>query len=284
MVIGKAKQKRNAPCWCGSEQKYKNCHLHEDEKNKIIREFIPRSQEFIEGMEKASILASNCLKMLEKYIQSSITTNRLNDIAHQYILDNQGIPASLYYEGFPKSICTSVNATICHGIPNDNFLQAGDIISIDVACILNGYFGDTCKTFPVEECTANAKKLIKTTEECLQLGIEAVKPYHSTNQIGLAIEKHAKKNGFSVVEKFIGHGIGKNFHEDPQILHFYRKDYGTTILPGMFFTIEPMINEESKELKILADDWTAMTLDGKLSAQFEHTLMITKEGKVKILT
>ena len=283
-MVKQIKQKRNEPCWCGSGQKYKNCHLQKDEKNKITRKFIPRSPKFIEGMQKSCILASNCLQLLEQHIQKGVTTNELNNIAHKYIIDNNGAPASLYYEGFPKSICTSINSTICHGIPNDKPLQEGDIISIDVACILNGYFGDTCKTFPVGECSATAQKLMKVTKECLKLGIEAIQPYQSTNTIGLAIENHAKKNKFSVVEKFIGHGIGQNFHEDPQILHFYRENYGTIILPGMFFTIEPMINEGDKDLKILTDDWTAVTIDDKLSAQFEHTIMITKDGEVKVLT
>jgi methionyl aminopeptidase len=280
----KTKKKRNDPCWCGSNQKYKNCHLEEDQRSKNPKKYIARSEEFIQGMKEASILTASCLQILKEQVQAGVTTAELDSIAHQYILDNKGIPASLNYEGFPKSICTSINSVICHGIPDQQVLKEGDIISLDVACKLNGYFGDSCKTFPVGKCADNAKKLIAVTEECLKLGIAAVQPYHSTSEIGLAIEKHAHKNGFSVVERFIGHGIGRNFHESPQILHYYRKDFGTTILPGMFFTIEPMINEGGKDLKVLKDRWTAVTLDGKLSAQFEHTLMVGIDGEVKVLT
>ena len=278
------KLKRNDFCWCSSGKKYKNCHLQLDEKKKITRKFIDRNREFIEGMKKSCILACNCLQILEKFVVPGVSTNKLNDIAHKYIVDNKAIPASLYYQGFPKSICTSVNSVICHGIPSKQTLQEGDLISIDVSCILNGYFGDTCKTFTVGKCAKNAEKLIQVTKECLMLGIEAIRVYNSTNTIGLAIEKHATANGFAVVEKFVGHGIGENFHEEPQILHYYRKDFGVEIVPGMCFTIEPMINENSKDLKILKDDWTAVTIDGKLSAQFEHTIMIEQDGTIKVLT
>ena len=279
LAKSQVKIKRNDPCWCGSGLKYKFCHLNREVNKKVI----PRSVEFIDGMRAASSLAAKSLKMLVEYIKPQITTNRLDELVYQYLKDNKAIPASLNYQGFPKSICISINEVVCHGIPSERTLKEGDIVSIDIACNLNGYFGDTCKTFAVGECSSKAKKLMQVTEECLMLGIGAIRPYQQTNEIGRAIEKHAKKNQFSVVECFVGHGIGRQFHESPQILHFYKKNYGTNILPGMFFTIEPMINEGVKDLKILKDNWTAVTLDGKLSAQYEHTIMVTETG-VEILT
>ncbi len=274
---------RNQPCWCGSQKKYKRCHLKLDQEKSLAKAIIPRSAEFVEGMVQANILAKKTIQMLEGFIQPETTTNRLNELAHQFILDSGGLPASLNYHGFPKSICTSLNHTICHGIPNDEPIKEGDIISIDVACILNGYFGDICKTFPVKSCSEKAAKLIQVTEECLAKAIRATKPYGRMGDIGGAIQTYAEKNGFSVVEQFIGHGIGNQFHEKLEVPHFGKAGRGETILPGMFFTIEPMINEGVKDVKILEDNWTAVTVDGKLSAQFEHTLYITEDA-VRVLT
>ena len=274
---------RNQPCWCGSQKKYKHCHLTSDQADFVAKPIIPRSEKFINGMVQANILATKTIQMLENFIEPDMSTNRLNDLAHRFIVEHNGMPASLNYYGFPKSICTSINYVICHGIPNDELIKEGDIISIDVACILNGYFGDTCKTFPVKNCSEKAAKLIQITEECLTKAIDVVQPYGRIGDIGNAIQTHAEKNGFSVVEQLIGHGIGKKFHEELKVPHFGKAGQGEIILPGMFFTIEPMINEGNKDIKILEDNWTVITADKKLSAQFEHTLHITEDA-VKILT
>ena len=274
---------RNQPCWCGSQKKYKHCHLKLDQEESLAKPIISRSAEYIEGMVQANILAKKTIQMLERFIQSETTTNKLNNLAHQFILDHGGMPASLNYQGFPKSICTSLNEVVCHGIPNDEPIKEGDIIGVDVACVLNDYYGDICKTFPVKSCSEKATKLIQVTEECLEKAIQATKPYGKIGDIGSAIQKCVEKNGFSVVEQFIGHGIGKHFHEKLEIPHFGKAGQGEMILPGMFFTIEPMINEGSKGVKILEDNWTAVTVDNKLSAQFEHTLQIT-ESEVRVLT
>ena len=274
---------RNHPCWCGSQKKYKHCHLNSDVSNSIKKPIIPRSAEFIHGMVEVNILAKKTIQMLEGFIQAETTTNRLNDLSHQFILDHKAVPASLNYKGFPKSICTSLNHVICHGIPNDEPIKEGDIISIDIACVLNGYYGDICKTFPVENCSEKALKLIRVTEECLKRAIQVIEPYKHLGDIGNAIQSYAEKNGFSVVEQFVGHGIGTQFHEPLEVLHFGKAGTGKMIVPGMFFTIEPMINEGIKDIKILEDNWTAITGDKKLSAQFEHTLQITESG-VRVLT
>lgn len=275
--------KRNQLCWCGSKKKYKACHLISDEKQNIERYFIPRTTEFFAGMYAANRLVKQTFQELEKFTKIGVTTDELNKIAHEFILDNNAVPASLGYQGFPKSICTSVNSVICHGIPNEIPLQDGDLISIDVACKLNGYYGDACKSFLLGNSTEISKKLVVVTKECLELGIKAVKPYTNLSNIGFAIQEHAEKNGFSVVEKFVGHGIGTQFHTEPQILHYGVRD-SKKIIPGSCFTIEPMINEGTKKLKILEDDWTAVTLDGKLSAQFEHTILMKEDGTVNVLT
>ena len=274
---------RNHPCWCGSQKKYKHCHLNSDVSNSIKKPIIPRSAEFIHGMVEVNILAKKTIQMLEGFIQAETTTNRLNDLSHQFILDHKAVPASLNYKGFPKSICTSLNHVICHGIPNDEPIKEGDIISIDIACVLNGYYGDICKTFPVGNCSEKALKLIRVTEECLKRAIQVIEPYKHLGDIGNAIQSYAEKNGFSVVEQFVGHGIGTQFHEPLEVLHFGKAGTGKMIVPGMFFTIEPMINEGIKDIKILEDNWTAITSDKKLSAQFEHTLQITESG-VRVLT
>lgn len=285
-----AKIQRNDPCWCGSGKKYKKCHLKEDE---VKRRFnlsspneqtvINRSEEFIQGMRETCQLAKNTLQMVADNIQIGITTNQINTWVHQYTLDHGAIPAPLNYKGFPKSTCTSINEVICHGIPDDTILKEGDIINVDVTCNLNGYFGDTSRTFLMGECSEDAKKICSVSEECLRRGIAAVKPYGRIGDIGAVIQEYAHSMNCSVVEKFVGHGIGKSFHEEPQVPHFGRKGNGPLIVPGMFFTIEPMINLGKKGVHILEDNWTAMTEDGKLSAQFEHTIFVTENG-IEVMT
>ena len=239
----------------------------------------------IEGMRIAGKLAADCLIMIEEHVQPGITTGELDRICHSYILNVQeAIPAPLNYRGFPKSICTSINHVVCHGIPDDDKkLKLGDIINIDVTVIKDGYHGDTSKMFKVGEIKPFADRLIRITQECMYRGIEVVKPGARLGEIGFAIQSHAEKNFYSVVEEFCGHGIGKVFHEDPQILHYGRQKSGITLEEGITFTIEPMINQGKRHTRVLADGWTAVTKDRKLSAQWEHTILVTGAG-YEILT
>ncbi len=244
---------------------------------------------YIEGIRKSSQLTKKLLDMVEDRIAEGVTTNEINQWVHSKTLVNGAIPASLNYGGsedrvpFPKSICTSVNDVICHGIPNDQPLQNGDIVNVDITCILNGFHGDASRTFIIGEVPDETKKLVEISRECLNLGIEQVRPKNKLGDIGHAIQEHAEKHGFSVVRDFAGHGIGLEFHEPPQVLHYGESDTGLTLYEDMVFTIEPMINMGSYECRILSDGWTAVTADGSLSAQWEHTLLVTDSG-VEVLT
>ncbi len=238
----------------------------------------------IKKMRVACHLAADVLQMVEPYVKPGITTDELNNICHDYIINVQkAIPAPLNYRGFPKSICTSVNHQICHGIPGDKRLKATDIINIDITVIKDGYHGDTSKMFYVGEPSILAQRLCNVAKECLDIGISMVKPGIKLGDIGCAIQKHAEKNRFSVVREYCGHGIGREFHEDPQILHYGKPGTGIVIEEGMTFTIEPMINAGKRHTKLLPDNWTVVTKDKKLSAQWEHTLLVTSDG-VDILT
>ena len=234
----------------------------------------------IEGMRVAGKLAAECLMMIEEHVEPGITTGELDRICHNYILNVQhAIPAPLNYRGFPKSICTSVNHVVCHGIPDDDKqLKRGDIINIDVTVIKDGYHGDTSKMFKVGEVKPFADRLIRITQECMYEGIGLVKPGVRLGDIGFAIQKFAEARGYSIVRDFCGHGIGKKFHTAPNILHYGQKGEGITLRKGMFFTIEPMINIGKKEVYILDDGWTAVTRDKTLSAQYEHTIGVTEKG------
>lgn len=236
-------------------------------------------------MRVAGKLAADVLDMIGEYVKPGVTTNELNDICHKYITEVQhAIPAPLNYEGFPKSICTSVNHVVCHGIPNDKPLQNGDIINIDVTVIKDKYHGDTSKMFYVGEVKPFAKKLIDTTQECLYLAIRMVKPGVTLGDIGYAIQQHAEKNRYTVVREYCGHGIGAIFHEDPQIVHYGKPNTGIEIQEGMTFTIEPMINAGKRDVKLnKLDGWTVTTKDHSLSAQWEHTMGVTKDG-VEVFT
>jgi len=285
-----SKLSRNDLCWCGSGKKYKKCHLKEDEKRirdngKRVtrRRAIPRSDDYIEGMRAACKLAKQTLQMVSNNIRVGITTNQIDEWVYQFTLDHGAIPATLNYKGYPKSTCTSINEVICHGIPDETVLREGDIVNVDITCVLAGYFGDTSKTFLMGNCSDEAVKITAVASECLKRGISAAKPYGRIGDIGFAIQEYAHSRGCSVVEKFVGHGIGREFHREPQVPHFGKAGTGIELLPGMFFTIEPMINLGKKGVVILDDDWTAITEDGKLSAQFEHTLFI-KENSVEIMT
>jgi methionyl aminopeptidase len=238
----------------------------------------------IAKMRIAGQLAAEVLEIIEPHVAPGITTEELDQICHDYIVNTQqAIPAPLNYRGFPKSICTSINFQVCHGIPGPKKLKKGDIVNIDITVIKDGYHGDTSKMFPVGTISPHAKRLIQVTQKSMFKGIEQVKPGATLGDIGYAIQKYAESNRYSIVREFSGHGIGKNFHEDPHVLHFGKPGQGLSIDTGMIFTIEPMLNIGKRNVKILSDGWTAVTKDRSLSAQFEHTILVTETG-YEILT
>ncbi|MBT4162258.1 MAG: type I methionyl aminopeptidase [Gammaproteobacteria bacterium] len=239
----------------------------------------------IAKMRAVGALAAAQLEMIAEYIKPGISTGELDRICHEFTInEQQAIPAPLNYRGFPKSICTSVNHVVCHGIPSDDkTLKEGDIVNIDVTLIKDGYHGDTSKTYIVGKGGVLAKRLTSICHECLYLGIKAVKPGGHLGDIGNAIQTHAEKNRFSVVREYCGHGIGKVFHDEPQVLHYGSKGTGPKLEPGMIFTIEPMINAGKAAVKLLPDQWTVVTKDHKLTAQWEHTILVTETG-YEILT
>ncbi len=243
-----------------------------------------KNESEISKMRIAGKLAADVLEMIAPHVNPGITTNELDQICHDYIVNEQhAIPAPLNYRGFPKSICTSINHTICHGIPCDKKLKKGDIVNIDITVIKDEYHGDTSKMFPVGSISQHAKRLIDITQESLFLGIDQVKPGATLGDIGQAIQKHAESNRYSIVREFCGHGIGINFHEDPHVMHFGNAGEGETLQAGMIFTIEPMLNIGKRHMKVLKDGWTAVTKDRSLSAQWEHTILVTANGH-EILT
>jgi methionyl aminopeptidase len=242
-----------------------------------------KSPDEIAKMRTAGRLAASVLEMIEPYVKPGVTTAELDQICHDYIVSQDATPAALNYDGFPKSVCTSVNHVVCHGIPGDKKLKNGDIINIDVAVIKDGWYGDTSKMFFVGPPPILGKRLVQITQECLYLGIKMVKPGVHLGDIGAAIQKHAESNRFSVVREYCGHGIGKRFHEDPQVLHYGKPGTGEVLKSGMTFTIEPMINAGKREVKLLPDGWTVVTKDHALSAQWEHTILVTDTG-YEILT
>lgn len=244
-----------------------------------------KTPEDIAKMRIAGRMAAEVLEMIEPHVQAGVTTAELDKICHDYIVDEQkAIPACLGYRGFPKSVCTSVNQVICHGIPSEKkTLKNGDIINIDVTVIFDGYHGDTSKMYFVGEPAPHAKRLVEVTQECLYKGIALVKPGCRLGDIGEVIQKHAESNYYSVVREYCGHGIGTVFHEEPQVLHYGRAGTGFELKEGMTFTIEPMINAGKPQTKLKRDGWTVETKDGRLSAQWEHTLAVTADG-VEVLT
>lgn len=238
-----------------------------------------KTAEDIEKMRIAGQLAAEQLRMIVPHIQPGVTTNELNDICHDYTVNvQQAIPAPLNYHGYPKSICTSVNNQVCHGIPSDKKLKNGDIVNIDVTVIKDGYHGDTSKMFFVGKPSILAERVCRISHECLKIGIKMVKPGIHLGDIGHAIQQHAEANNCSVVREYCGHGIGKVFHEEPQVLHYGSPGTGIVLEPGMTFTIEPMINAGKRQVKMLPDGWTVVTKDRSLSAQWEHTLLVTEDG------
>ncbi|MEP5765334.1 MAG: type I methionyl aminopeptidase [Halieaceae bacterium] len=240
-----------------------------------------KTAEELEKMRIAGKLAAQVLEMIGPHVGVGVNTGELDQICHDYIVNElDAVPAPLNYNGFPKSICTSVNEVVCHGIPSDKkVLRSGDIVNIDITVIKDGYHGDTSKMFMVGDAAPHAERLIKVTQECLYRGIAVVKPGATLGDIGHVIQKHAEKNYYSVVREYCGHGIGATFHEDPQVLHYGRKGAGMVLQEGMTFTIEPMLNAGRRHVKLnKKDGWTVTTRDGRLSAQWEHTLAVTRDG------
>jgi methionyl aminopeptidase len=291
MKKNKEKIGRNAPCPCGSGLKYKRCCLRKkkydpgDLKSQYWKRYKIRIKEpaDIDAIERAGQLVIDSLDLVEKTIRPGMETEELNTLVHEFTLKHGARPAPLNYRGFPKSVCVSVNEVICHGIPGKRVLNDGDIVNVDVTSILDGYYADANKTYFVGTPGEDAKKIVRVARECLFRGISMVAPGNTLGDIGWAIQEYAESQGCSVVREFVGHGVGFDFHEAPQIPHYGRRGEGVVLVPGMVFTIEPMINLGRKELRVLSDQWTAVTRDGSLSAQFEQTVLVTEDG-VRSLT
>jgi methionyl aminopeptidase len=233
----------------------------------------------IERMRIAGRLASDVLDMIEPYIKEGVTTEELDNICHDYIINvQQAVPAPLNYRGFPKSICTSVNHVVCHGIPGKKKLKSGDVLNLDVTVIKDGFHGDTSRMFSVSEAPLLARRVSQISYECMCIGIEMVRPGIKLGDIGHAIQKHAESQRCSVVREYCGHGIGRQFHEEPQVLHYGKPNTGVELTPGMTFTIEPMVNAGKRHTKLLPDGWTVVTKDHSFSAQWEHTVLVTATG------
>lgn len=299
----------NDPCWCGSGRKYKRCHKRSE--GRVLpgvvspRRDIPthigrpsyadsgipedwdeprvKSADVIERMRRAGGVAAEILRLAGEFVRPGITTDEIDEYVHQLHVERGAYPSPLNYNGFPKSVCTSVNEVICHGIPDSRVLLDGDIINLDVTAYVDGVHGDTNATFLVGDVDPVSRQLVQVTEECMWLGIEAVKAGRPISDVGRAIEEHAKAHRYGVIRAFIGHGIGEQFHTDIQVLHYYDSRNSMIMRPGMTFTIEPMISLGGWQHRMWDDDWTAVTADGKRTAQFEHTLVVT-EGAAEVLT
>lgn len=285
---------RNDLCWCNSGKKYEKCHLLFDQKLQQLKAkgfLIPprtmiKNDIQIEGIKKAALINTGLLDTIEAIIHVGISTEEINEIAKNYTKNHQATCADYQYMGFPKHICTSINDVVCHGVPNaHDILQDGDIINVDATTMLDGYYADASRMFMIGSISNEAKRLVEITKECLLMGMKSIIPYQSTiGDIGKAIEKHAHANGYTVVKELAGHGVGMAIHEEPSIFHFDIKEDTYVIVPGMVFTIEPMINQGTADIYLDADDgWTIYTDDEKLSAQWEHTFLVSETG-VEILT
>ena len=283
---------RNDLCWCGSGRKYKKCHADFDERISEIKFNVMKGQvrpprniinneKDIEGIRKSGVVNDGTLDLMEEMVRPGIDTASLDDAARKYIESHGGIPACLNYEGFPKSVCISVNEVVCHGIPSKKtILKEGDIVNIDVTTILDGYFSDASRMFIVGGKTMpEAQRLVDVTRECMELGIQAIKPWGWVGDIGAACGKHAHANGYSVVTDLGGHGVGKKFHLEPFVSHNTEQGTGMLLAPGMVLTVEPMINQGTYKVDVdKSDNWTVRTHDRKLSAQWEKTVLITETG------
>ncbi len=276
---------RNDPCPCGSGLKHKKCCLGKDgvsagERERYRRQYGIRFKNGrdVEAIRRAGVLALESLDLVEKNLREGMKTEEIDSLVSGLTAERGAVAAPLNYRGYPKSVCVSVNEVVCHGIPGERVLNDGDIVNVDVTPILGGYYADASKTFLVGNPGPEAEKIVRVARRCLREGIAMARPGNRVGDIGWAIQRYAESEGCSVVREFVGHGVGFDFHEPPQVPHYGRKGQGILLLPGMVFTIEPMINLGGKDLHILSDDWTAVTDDGSLSAQFEQTILITEEG------
>lgn len=279
---------RNEACWCGSGKKYKKCHMAMDEKLMLLEEqgeIVPtrdiiKTPAQIEEIRKSADLNTAVLDHVAAHIHAGMSTAEIDKLVYDFTTEHGGIPAPLGYEGFPCSVCTSINNEICHGIPDENIiLKEGDIINVDVSTILNGYFSDASRMFKIGKLSERAERIVKVTEECVELGLAQAKPWNHLGDIADAINSHAQANGYSVVIDIGGHGIGLEFHEEPFVSYVTPKGTEMVLVPGMIFTIEPMINEGSPDFFVDEDnDWTVYTEDDGLSAQIEYMVLITEDG------
>lgn len=299
----------NDPCWCGSGRKYKRCHKKlegrvlpgEVSPMRSVPEHIARpswadtgepvmwdeprikSPEIIEKMRHAGKVAAEILRLTGEFLRPGITTDEVDEYSHQLYIERNAYPSTLNYHGYPKSLCTSANEVICHGIPDSRVMQDGDIMNLDCTAYVGGVHGDTNATFLIGDVDQQSRDLVRITEEATWKGIEAIKPGRPISDVGRAIEDHARAHRLGVVKAFVGHGIGEQFHTDIQVLHYYDSRNSMIMRPGMTFTVEPMITLGTWQHKMWDDDWTAVTADGKRTAQFEHTCLVTDDG-VEVLT
>ena len=282
---------RNDPCWCGSGKKYKHCHLDFDARIDAMKFNVFKGQvrppkkiicneKDIEGIRRSGVVNDGALDLMAEMIRPGIDTATLDDAAAEYIRSHGGIPSCLNYEGFPKSVCISVNNVVCHGIPSKKtILKEGDIVNIDITTTLNGYYADASRMYCVGKVSPAAKRLVDVTKECMNLGIQAARPWHFLGNVGAACGQHAHENGYSVVTDLGGHGVGKDFHLEPYVAHVAEADTGMLLVPGMVITVEPMINAGKRQVTVdKKDGWTVRTKDGSLSAQWEKTVLITETG------
>ena len=284
---------RNELCWCGSGKKYKKCHLaieeriaYHEEKGEIVptRDILKTIPQ-IEGIKKSARLNTAVLDHVAEHIHAGMSTEEIDRLVYDFTVSHGGIPAPLHYQGFPKSVCTSINNEVCHGIPDESIiLEEGDIINVDVSTILDGYFSDASRMFMIGNVSERARKLVEVTKECVELGLAQAKPWNHLGDIADAINTYAKANGYSVVEDIGGHGIGLEFHEDPWVSYVTPKGSEMLLVPGMIFTIEPMIYEGSPDFFVDEEnEWTVYTEDDGLSAQVEYMVLITEDG-AEVLT
>lgn len=299
----------NDPCWCGSGRRYKRCHRASEgrvlpgvispmrtvpahierpsyaDTGLVERwdEPVVKSDDVIERMRHAGRVAAEVLRLSGEFLRPGITTDEVDEYTHNLFIERGAYPSTLNYHGYPKSLCSSANEVICHGIPDSRVIRDGDIMNLDVTGFIGGVHGDTNATFLIGQVSEENRQLVRVTEECMWLGIEAVRPGRPLSDIGRAIEDHAKAHNYGVVRAFIGHGIGEQFHTDIQVLHYYDSRSTTVMRPGMVFTIEPMITLGSWQHRMWDDGWTAVTSDGRWTAQFEHTILVTDDG-AEVLT
>lgn len=284
---------RNDKCWCGSGKKYKQCHERKDEEilfplekqgYPMPNKSLILNEEQINGIRESAKISVRIMDELDKFIKEGVSTEEIDNLVHKMTIDAGAIPAPLNYNGFPKSCCTSINNVICHGIPcKTDILKSGDIINVDVTTILNGYYSDMSRMYMIGEVSEEARKLVEVTKRCMEEGIKAIKPYTPVGNIGNLINDIADEHNYGVVRALCGHGVGLDFHTEPMVEHFRTKAKTMIMVPGMVFTVEPMINAGGYACEVLDDDWTVVTKDNSLSAQWEHTVLVTEDG-FEILT